>query len=148
MYLFFLLFFIGVFFLYYPMAKNYYYKKCIIKKYGIDFNENRKTLGLYSIPMHWSIEQLDSSIIWKNPQGKLGHRWKNISFKECNILNELDLFSLEYDTVGERYSKTIVVEALFDKNSKVSTVIYNLQIGDKNGIISKNEADSILALLK
>ena len=147
-YFYLLSFFVGIFLLFYPFAKEVYNKKCIIEKYGFGFNERRTALGLYPIPSDWSIEQLDSCIIWKNPVGKLGHRWKNIAFRECDILNELDLFSFGYDSIAGKYSKIIEVETLYDESAQLKNVIYNLQIGDESIIISKTEADSLLRTLK
>ncbi|MBB2954038.1 MULTISPECIES: hypothetical protein [Sphingobacterium] len=140
-------FFFGVSLIIYQTVTEFYNKRCIEDKYGVNYNDQRIRLGLSTIPSNWSIKWYDSSVEWKDPVFRLGHRWKNISFKGCRILNELDLFVLEYDKHIKQYNKIIKIEAEYDENEKLKTVIYSLQVDDYSREISKAKADSLLSTI-
>lgn len=147
-YIYLLVFLFGLFLLIYPPIKSSYYKKCVIEKYGFNYNYQRRLLGLYIIPSNWTVRSLDSCIIWSNPSGKTGYRWKNISFNGCKILNELDLFAFGYNYKNKKYTKVLEIETLYDEDSKIKEIKYNLQIGSYSNRISRTEADSLLKTLQ
>lgn len=141
-------FLFGVSLIIYQTVTEFYNKRCIKEKYGVNYNDQRIKLGLSTIPSNWSIKWYDSSVEWKDPVFHLGHRWKSISFKGCRILNELDLFVLEYNKIIKKYHKTIEIEAEYDENEKLKNVIYTLQVEDYSREISKAKADSLLSTIK
>lgn len=139
---------VGIFLVFYVPIKEFYNKRCIEDKYGVNYNDQRIRLGLSTIPPNWSIKWDDSVVEWKDPVFHLGHRWKNISFKDCRILNELDLFVLEYDRISKKYHKTIEIEAKYDENEKLKNIVYTFQVGSYGYEISKAKADSLLSTIK
>ncbi|MDR3008295.1 MAG: hypothetical protein LBV59_10200 [Sphingobacterium sp.] len=131
----------------YPSIQSYFSKRCITEKYGVDYNEQRKKLGLYILPASWGRRNLDSCIIWYNPSGHVGHRWKNIAFKGCNIQNELDLFAFGYDAEKKLYTKVLEVEAIYDVQAKVVDIRYKVQTASSSRPTTKAEADSLIRTL-
>ena len=141
-------FLFGVSLIIYQTVTEFYNKRCIEDKYGVNYNDQRIRLGMPTIPPNWSIKWYDSGVEWKDPVFHLGHRWKNISFKGCRILNELDLFALEYDKRIKKYHKTIEIEASYDAKGKLENIVYTLQAGSYGHEISKAKADSLLRTIK
>lgn len=131
----------------YPSIRSYFGKKCITEKYGVDYNEQRKKLGLYPLPSSWGRRNLDSCIIWYNPSGRIGHRWKSITFKGCNIQNELDLFAFGYDAEKKLYTKVLEVETRYNEQAKVVDIRYQVKTASSSQPIARAEADSLIRTL-
>lgn len=132
----------------YPSIRSYFSKTCITEKYGINFNEQRKKLGLHPLPPSWGRRNLDSCIIWYNPSGNLGYRWKNLYFKGCNIKKEIDLFAFGYDAEKKQYSKVLKVMTSYNIQEKVVDIRYKVQTASYSKQITKTEADSLISTLQ
>ncbi|KKO89731.1 hypothetical protein AAW12_19255 [Sphingobacterium sp. Ag1] len=145
--LFVVLSFIAILLPIYPSIRSYFSKTCITEKYGLHYNEQRKKLGLYPIPDSWGRRNLDSSIIWYNPVGNLGHRWKNVYFKGCNIKEELDLFAFGYDAEKRQYTKVLKVMTRYNIQDKVLDINYQVLTESYSKHIGKAEADSLIGTL-
>lgn len=131
----------------YPSIRSYFSKRCITENYGVDYNEQRKKLGLYPLPSNWGRRNLDSCIIWYNPSDHVGHRWKNVYFKGCSIKKELDLFAFGYDAEKRQYTKVLQVETTYDEQAKVVDIRYKVQTASSSRPIAKAEADSLIRTL-
>ncbi len=131
----------------YPSIRSYFSKTCIIEKYGVNYNGQRKKLGLYPLPASWGSRNLDSCIIWYNPSGNIGRRWKNIYFKGCSIKKELDLFAFGYDAEKRQYTKVLEVTTDYDLQEKVLDIRYKVLTASYSKQIEKAEADSLISTL-
>jgi len=131
----------------YPSIQSYFSKRCITENYGVDYNEQRKNLGLYPLPDNWGRRNLDSCIVWYNPSGNVGYRWKNVYFNGCNIKKELDLFAFGYDAEKKQYTKILEVRTRYNEQAKVVDIRYKVQTASSNRLIAKAEADSLIRTL-
>lgn len=131
----------------YPSIQSYFSKRCITEKYGVDYNEQRIKLGLYLLPSSWGRRNLDSCIIWYNPSGHVGHRWKNVYFKGCSIKKELDFFGFGYDAEKKQYTKVLEVMTHYNEKGKVVNIRYKMQTASSSSLLTKAEADSLIRTL-
>ncbi|MGE8426628.1 MAG: hypothetical protein ACN6O7_02085 [Sphingobacterium sp.] len=145
--LFVVLSFIAILLPIYPSIRSYFSKTCIIEKYGVNYNEHRKKLGLPPLPASWGRRNLDSCIIWYNPSGNTGYRWKNIYFKGCSIKKEIDLFAFSYDAEKRQYTKVLEVTTGYDLQEKVLDINYKVMTASYSKQIEKKEADSLISTL-
>jgi hypothetical protein len=132
----------------YPSIRSYFSKRCITEKYGVDYNDQRKKWGLYPLPTSWGRRNLDSCIIWYNPSGYVGHRWKNVYFKGCSIKEELDFFGFGYDAEKKQYTKVLEVMTRYDELEKLVDIRYKVQTESSSKLIAKAEADSLIQTLE
>lgn len=83
---------------------------CIEKKYtcpnvyGLDYNKERRELGMPIIEKDWVIHNCDTNFVyWSNRQNRVIsenpiHLWKRIYLKEKKLVQEEDVFHYESNT--------------------------------------------------
>ena len=126
----------------YRLIKDYQIQNCQ-KKFGFAYNARRRALGIPMIPVDWHIKERDKQYIWWTGDRKgVGHSRKTITFSNCNILDELDIYMLSRQNGKVRL---LEIECEYGHDNEPAVIIYTYQIEHSALIISKRSADSILA---
>ncbi|CAN5444870.1 hypothetical protein BH09BAC6_BH09BAC6_07900 [soil metagenome] len=132
--------FLGYYF-YRDVAK--YNQSVCQDKFGWEFNERRRKLGVPEIPADWNIESRGNrSMDWKGKESATGHESKYISIDStCRIEMELDDYKLK--TING-VSRDLSISTRYKNGKGSDSVFYSYyEAGDYKGLISRQQADSI-----
>ena len=123
-------------------VKEYWVKRCQDKKYGLSYNDKRKSLGIPAIPAHWHVKEHNPDFIWwTGDENIIGHKRKSVAFSGCDIVEEYDVYTLPKQNWQGRW---IQIEYNYATETKKDSVAYTYQTDHTSRHISRSTADSIL----
>ena len=131
-------------------------------KFGLDFNHERREIGIPVLPKGWKIQKKGTDfdgtnyIIWINPKNRTEgdspiHFTKSIKCSEDKIFSETDTYhnGNKYQTIDGHSYVSLIFKYSYEQNIENGVNFskgWSIHLYDKNGTtqLSLNQADSIL----
>lgn len=112
-------------------------------KFGREFNERRRQLGIPEIPANWQIDsKRDDLTSWHGKDSIGGHESKTIIFDKCRIDREDDEY---YLTPRDGDSRHMEVIYQYAEGNVGDSTFFNYEVDNNISRISRSMADSIFA---
>jgi hypothetical protein len=132
-------------FLYYRDITEYKRNACQ-DKFGREFNDRRRSIGIPEIPADWHVFlRSDWSFHWQGKRGAIGHESKSIYIDSSAIDSESDRYHLKpIDSI----SRDMSITTIYAKGKGMDSIFYHYKAGNDNRRITRKQADSIFAAEK
>jgi hypothetical protein len=137
------IFFVG-FYGYHDISK---YKRNVCQdKFGREFNERRRRLGVPEIPVEWHVKfRGNYSVDWTG-KDTTGHVSKDIEINSSCVLDyEIDEYNLK---AINGISRDMSIKTRYANGKGKDSIFYFYETGGDNHLISGRQADSIFAAEK
>jgi len=110
-------------------------------KFGREFNERRRSLGIPEIPANWQVNyRSDRVVSWMGKNGINGHERKYIYVDSCIINSEWDRYHLK---AIHSISRDMTITTTYAKGKGMDSIFYRYETGSDSRLITRKQADSI-----
>jgi hypothetical protein len=125
--------------------KRYNNNVCVAK-FGKEFNQRRRSLGIPSIPSDWKIKRIGSGSAEWQKKDSTGHYWK-LTFIDstCALDFERDAYNLKR---ANGVTRSISISSTLARDKASETIRFVYEVGDSTKTIPRQQADSIFAAEK